>query len=51
MLLGGEAAPAFVEMLTPFGMRMDVVSTDQIGLRGRGEDAVPQHRLQVAWRL
>lgn len=31
MLLGGEASPAFVEMLAPFGVRMDVVSTDQIG--------------------
>jgi 3-hydroxyisobutyrate dehydrogenase-like beta-hydroxyacid dehydrogenase len=31
MLLGGEAAPAFVEMMQPFGMRMEVVSTDQIG--------------------
>jgi 3-hydroxyisobutyrate dehydrogenase-like beta-hydroxyacid dehydrogenase len=31
MLLGGEAAPEFVEMLAPFGVRMDVVSTDQIG--------------------
>jgi 3-hydroxyisobutyrate dehydrogenase-like beta-hydroxyacid dehydrogenase len=31
MLLGGEAAPAFVQMLLPFGMRMEVVSTDQIG--------------------
>ncbi len=31
MLLGGEASPAFVEMLTPFGMRMEVVSTSQIG--------------------
>lgn len=31
MLLGGEAAPAFVELMRPFGMRMDVVSTDQIG--------------------
>jgi 3-hydroxyisobutyrate dehydrogenase-like beta-hydroxyacid dehydrogenase len=31
MLLGGEAAPAFVELMLPFGMRMDVVSTDQIG--------------------
>ena len=30
-LLGGEAAPAFVEMMTPFGMRLEVVSTDQIG--------------------
>jgi 3-hydroxyisobutyrate dehydrogenase-like beta-hydroxyacid dehydrogenase len=31
MLLGGEAAPAFVELMRPFGMRMEVVSTDQIG--------------------
>jgi 3-hydroxyisobutyrate dehydrogenase-like beta-hydroxyacid dehydrogenase len=31
MLLGGKAAPAFVELLAPFGMRMEVVSTDQIG--------------------
>lgn len=31
MLLGGAAAPAFVELMTPFGMRMEVVSTDQIG--------------------
>jgi 3-hydroxyisobutyrate dehydrogenase-like beta-hydroxyacid dehydrogenase len=31
MLLGGEAAPEFVEMLAPFGVRMEVVSTDQIG--------------------
>lgn len=31
MLLGGEAAPAFVQLLQPFGMRMEVVSTDQIG--------------------
>ena len=31
MLLGGAAAPEFVQMMTPFGMRMDVVSTDQIG--------------------
>jgi 3-hydroxyisobutyrate dehydrogenase-like beta-hydroxyacid dehydrogenase len=30
-LLGGEAAPAFVELLQPFGVRMEVVSTDQIG--------------------
>ncbi|HEY4360185.1 MAG TPA: DUF1932 domain-containing protein [Bryobacteraceae bacterium] len=30
-LLGGAAAPAFVEMMQPFGVRMDVVSTDQIG--------------------
>jgi 3-hydroxyisobutyrate dehydrogenase-like beta-hydroxyacid dehydrogenase len=31
MLLGGEAAPEFVEMLQPFGVRMEVISTDQIG--------------------
>jgi 3-hydroxyisobutyrate dehydrogenase-like beta-hydroxyacid dehydrogenase len=31
MLLGGAAAHAFVELMTPFGMRMEVVSTDQIG--------------------
>jgi 3-hydroxyisobutyrate dehydrogenase-like beta-hydroxyacid dehydrogenase len=31
MLLGGAAAPEFVEMLAPFGVRMEVVSTDQIG--------------------
>lgn len=31
MLLGGEAAPAFAEMMRPFGMRMEVVATDQIG--------------------
>lgn len=31
MLLGGEAAPAFIDMMRPFGMRMEVVSTDQIG--------------------
>jgi 3-hydroxyisobutyrate dehydrogenase-like beta-hydroxyacid dehydrogenase len=31
MLLGGAAAPPFVELMTPFGMRMEVVSTDQIG--------------------
>jgi 3-hydroxyisobutyrate dehydrogenase-like beta-hydroxyacid dehydrogenase len=30
-LLGGAAAPAFLEMLQPFGVRMEVVSTDQIG--------------------
>lgn len=30
-LLGGEAAPALLEMLKPFGVRMEVVSTDQIG--------------------
>jgi 3-hydroxyisobutyrate dehydrogenase-like beta-hydroxyacid dehydrogenase len=26
MLLGGKAAPAFAELMTPFGMRLDVVS-------------------------
>jgi 3-hydroxyisobutyrate dehydrogenase-like beta-hydroxyacid dehydrogenase len=31
MLIGGAAAPGFKEMFEPFGMRMDVVSTDQIG--------------------
>src|SRR6185369_16148713 len=31
MLLGGAAAPEFQEMFAPYGMRMDVVSTDQIG--------------------
>lgn len=31
MLLGGEAAPEFAEMMRPFGMRMEVVATDQIG--------------------
>lgn len=31
MLLGGAAAPEFVAMLQPFGMRLEVVSTDQIG--------------------
>ena len=31
MLLGGEAALGFVEMLAPFGVRMEVISTDQIG--------------------
>jgi 3-hydroxyisobutyrate dehydrogenase-like beta-hydroxyacid dehydrogenase len=30
-LLGGAAAPEFVELLAPFGVRMDVVSTEQIG--------------------
>jgi 3-hydroxyisobutyrate dehydrogenase-like beta-hydroxyacid dehydrogenase len=30
-LLGGEAAPAFAEMMQPFDVRMEVVSTDQIG--------------------
>jgi len=31
MLIGGAAAPAFKEMFEPLGMRLDVVSTDQIG--------------------
>jgi 3-hydroxyisobutyrate dehydrogenase-like beta-hydroxyacid dehydrogenase len=31
MLLGGAASPEFAEMLAPFGMRMEVVATDQIG--------------------
>ncbi|HEY2844816.1 MAG TPA: DUF1932 domain-containing protein [Bryobacteraceae bacterium] len=31
MLLGGAAAPQFQEMFQPYGMRLDVVSTDQIG--------------------
>lgn len=31
MLLGGAASLEFVEMLAPFGVRMEVVSTDQIG--------------------
>ncbi len=31
LLLGGASAPAFQEMLAPYGVRMDVVSTDQIG--------------------
>jgi 3-hydroxyisobutyrate dehydrogenase-like beta-hydroxyacid dehydrogenase len=31
MLLGGAAAPEFQSILTPFGMKMEVVSTDQIG--------------------
>jgi 3-hydroxyisobutyrate dehydrogenase-like beta-hydroxyacid dehydrogenase len=26
MLLGGKAAPAFVELMSPFGMRLDIVS-------------------------
>ena len=30
-LLGGEAATAFLEMLRPFDVRMEIVSTDQIG--------------------
>jgi len=31
MLIGGAAAPEFQEMFAPYGMRMEVVSTDQIG--------------------
>jgi len=31
MLIGGASAPEFQEMLAPYGMRMDTVSTDQIG--------------------
>ena len=31
MLIGGAPAPEFREMFAPHGMRMDVVSTDQIG--------------------
>src|SRR5204862_1361331 len=31
MLIGGAAAPEFQEMFAPLGMRMEVVSTDQIG--------------------
>lgn len=31
MLLGGAAAPDFQEMFAPYGTRMDVVSTGQIG--------------------
>jgi 3-hydroxyisobutyrate dehydrogenase-like beta-hydroxyacid dehydrogenase len=31
MLLGGASAPEFQEMFAPYGMRTDVVSTDQIG--------------------
>jgi 3-hydroxyisobutyrate dehydrogenase-like beta-hydroxyacid dehydrogenase len=31
MLLGGAAATEFEAMMTPLGMRMEVVSTDQIG--------------------
>ncbi len=31
MLLGGKAALEFVDLLAPFGVRMEVVSTDQIG--------------------
>jgi len=30
-LLGGAAAPEFLAIMTPFGVRMEVVSTDQIG--------------------
>lgn len=30
-LLGGAAAPEFLELMRPFGVRMEVVSTDQIG--------------------
>ena len=30
MLLGGKAAPAFLELMTPFGMRLQVVS-DKVG--------------------
>jgi 3-hydroxyisobutyrate dehydrogenase-like beta-hydroxyacid dehydrogenase len=31
MLLGGAAAPGFKDLFTPYGMRMEVVSTEQIG--------------------
>nr|AUN37675.1 3-hydroxyisobutyrate dehydrogenase-related beta-hydroxyacid dehydrogenase [uncultured bacterium] len=31
MLIGGAAAPEFQAMFAPYGMQMDVVSTDQIG--------------------
>jgi 3-hydroxyisobutyrate dehydrogenase-like beta-hydroxyacid dehydrogenase len=31
MLLGGSTAPEFQDRFTPFGMRLDVVSTDKIG--------------------
>ena len=31
MLIGGSAAPRFKEMFEPYGMRLEVVSTDQIG--------------------
>ncbi|MBZ5676795.1 MAG: DUF1932 domain-containing protein [Acidobacteriia bacterium] len=31
MLLGGASAPEFEDLFTPYGMRLDVVSTDQIG--------------------
>ena len=30
-LLGGDSAPAFLALLQPFGVRMEVISTDQIG--------------------
>ena len=30
-LVGGAAAPALLDLLQPFGVRMEVVSTDQIG--------------------
>lgn len=30
-LLGGPEAPTFLELMIPFGVRMEVVSTDQIG--------------------
>jgi 3-hydroxyisobutyrate dehydrogenase-like beta-hydroxyacid dehydrogenase len=30
-LLGGAAAPEFLELMQPFGVRMEVISTDQIG--------------------
>lgn len=31
MLLGGAAAPEFETLMTPLGLRMEIVSTDQIG--------------------
>jgi 3-hydroxyisobutyrate dehydrogenase-like beta-hydroxyacid dehydrogenase len=31
MLLGGKAAPAFAELMTPFGMRLDVIS-EKVGV-------------------
>lgn len=31
MLLGGAASPEFKDLFTPYGMRMEIVSTDQIG--------------------
>jgi 3-hydroxyisobutyrate dehydrogenase-like beta-hydroxyacid dehydrogenase len=31
MLIGGASAPEFEALMTPLGMRMEVVSTDQIG--------------------